>query len=121
MRVPSSVRGCQSLELGGAVADILTTVLVTEALGYGCHDNGPDFSLDAQMWSLELPLVKFGTADQQQAYLPGLISGDLIGVYTMTQPDSGSDTFSMRTRAERRGDGYLPQRNEALHHQRPGR
>ena len=38
----------------------MTTVLVMEALGYGCHDNGLIFSLNAQMWSLELPLVKFG-------------------------------------------------------------
>jgi alkylation response protein AidB-like acyl-CoA dehydrogenase len=94
-------------ELGGAGADILTTVLVMEALGYGCHDNGLIFSLNAQMWSLELPLVKFGTAAQQQAYLPGLMSGDLIGVHAMTEPESGSDAFSMRTRVERQGDSYL--------------
>jgi alkylation response protein AidB-like acyl-CoA dehydrogenase len=50
--------------------------------------------------------VKFGTAEQQCAYLPGLISGDLIGVHAMTEPDSGSDAFSMRTRAERQGDHY---------------
>src|ERR1700744_6504988 len=62
-------------ELGGGGADILTTVLVMEALGYGCHDNGLLFSLNAQMWSLQLPLVKFGTAEQQRAYLPGLVSG----------------------------------------------
>jgi L-prolyl-PCP dehydrogenase len=94
-------------ELGGAGADILTTVLVMEALGYGCHDNGLIFSLNAQMWSLELPLVKFGSPAQQQAYLPGLISGDLIGVHAMTEPDSGSDAYAMRTRFERQGDGYL--------------
>jgi alkylation response protein AidB-like acyl-CoA dehydrogenase len=94
-------------ELGGGGADILTTVLVMEALGYGCHDNGLIFSLNAQLWSLELPLVKFGTPAQQQAYLPGLMSGDLIGVHAMTEPDSGSDAFSMRTRAERQGDCYL--------------
>jgi alkylation response protein AidB-like acyl-CoA dehydrogenase len=94
-------------ELGGAGADILTTVLVMEALGYGCHDNGLIFSLNAQMWSLQLPLVKFGTPAQQQAYLPGLISGDLIGVHAMTEPESGSDAFSMRTRVERQGDVYL--------------
>ena len=81
-------------ELGGGGADILTTVLVMEALGYGCHDNGLIFSLNAQMWSLELPLVKFGTPAQQQAYLPGLMSGDLIGVHAMTEPDSGSDAFA---------------------------
>ena len=94
-------------ELGGQGADILTTVLVMEALGYGCHDNGLIFSLNAQMWSLELPLVKFGSPAQQQAYLPGLISGELIGVHAMTEPDSGSDAYAMRTRFERQGDGYL--------------
>ena len=93
--------------LGGQGADILTTVLVMEALGYGCHDNGLIFSLNAQMWSLELPLVKFGSPAQQQAYLPGLISGDLIGVHAMTEPDSGSDAYAMRTQFERQGDGYL--------------
>jgi alkylation response protein AidB-like acyl-CoA dehydrogenase len=93
--------------LGGGGADILTTVLVLEALGYGCHDNGLLFSLNAQMWSLELPLVRFGTPAQQQAFLPGLIGGDLIGVHAMTEPGSGSDAFAMRTRAERRGDEYV--------------
>jgi alkylation response protein AidB-like acyl-CoA dehydrogenase len=94
-------------ELGGGGADILTTVLVMEALGYGCRDNGLIFSLNAQMWSLELPLVKFGTPAQQQAYLPGLLSGDLIGVHAMTEPGSGSDAFSMRTCAELQGDHYV--------------
>jgi alkylation response protein AidB-like acyl-CoA dehydrogenase len=93
--------------LGGGGGDVLTTVLVMEALGYGCRDNGLIFSLNAQMWSIELPLVKFGTPAQQRAWLPGLVSGDLIGVHAMTEPDSGSDAFSMRTRAERAGDDYL--------------
>ena len=95
------------VELGGAGSDILTTVLVMEALGYGCHDNGLIFSLNAQMWSIELPLVKFGTPEQHQAYLPGLLSGDLIGVHAMTEPESGSDAYSMRTRVEREGDEYV--------------
>jgi alkylation response protein AidB-like acyl-CoA dehydrogenase len=94
-------------ELGGAGSDVLTTVLVMEGLGYGCGDNGLIFSLNAQMWSLQLPLVKFGSPAQQQAYLPGLIAGEIIGVHAMTEPDSGSDAFSMRTRAERRGDDYV--------------
>ncbi len=95
------------VELGGGGSDVLTTVLVMEGLGYGCRDNGLIFSLNAQMWSLELPLVKFGTAAQQRAYLPGLVSGELIGVHAMTEPESGSDAFGMRARAERRGDDYL--------------
>ncbi len=95
------------IEFGGRGADILTTVRVMEGLGYACRDNGLIFSLNAQMWSIELPLLKFGTPAQQHAYLPGLVSGDLNGVHAMTEADSGSDAFSMRTHAERRGDRYV--------------
>lgn len=94
-------------EFGGAGADILTTTLVMEALGYGCHDNGLLFSLNAQMWSVEHPLVTFGSREQQQAYLPGMVSGDIIGGHAMTEPGSGSDALHMRTTAERRGDAYV--------------
>jgi alkylation response protein AidB-like acyl-CoA dehydrogenase len=94
-------------ELGGSGSDVLTTALVMEALGYGCQDNGLLFSLNAQMWSVELPLVIFGTPVQQRSCLPGMVSGDLIGAHAMTEPGSGSDALHMRTRAERRGDHYL--------------
>ena len=94
-------------ELGGAGSDVLTTALIMEALGYGCRDNGLLFSLNAQLWSVELPLVTFGTPQQQQAYLPGLVSGDIIGGHAMTEPGSGSDALHMRSRAERRGEHYL--------------
>ena len=94
-------------DLGGGGADPVTTTLIMEALGYGCRDNGLLFSLNAQLWSVELPLVTFGTPAQQQAYLPGLMSGELIGGHAMTEPGSGSDALHMRTRAERRGDHYL--------------
>ena len=108
-------------ELGGADADVVTTALVMEALGYGCQDNGLLFSLNAQMWSVELPLVTFGTPAQQRAYLPGMVSGDLIGAHAMTESGSGSDALHMRTRAERHGDHYVLERDQAVHHQRPGR
>jgi len=94
-------------ELGGAGSDVLTTTLVMEALGRGCYDNGLLFSLNAQMWSVELPLVIFGSAAQQEAYLPGLVSGDIIGGHAMTESESGSDALHMNTRAERRSDSYL--------------
>ena len=94
-------------EFGGTGTDVITAALVMEALGYGCEDNGLLFSLNAQMWSVEHPLVTFGTAEQKQAYLPGLVSGDIIGAHAMTEPDSGSDALHLRTRAQRRGDHYL--------------
>ena len=94
-------------ELGGAGSDVVTTALVMEALGHACQDNGLLFSLNAQMWSIQLPLVIFGTLAQQQAYLPGMVAGDVIGAHAMTEPGTGSDALHMRTSAERRGDYYL--------------
>lgn len=94
-------------EYGGSGTDIMTTVLVMEGLGYGSPDNGMIFSLNAQMWSIELPLLGFGSEEQKGTYLPGLVSGDLIGVHAMTEPESGSDAFSMRTKAVLEGDGYV--------------
>jgi len=93
-------------EYGGRGMDILTTVLAMEALGYGCRDNGLIFGINAQMWSVQMPLLNFGTEDQKRKYLPRLCDGSIIGAHGMSEPESGSDAFSLRTRAERRGDHY---------------
>ena len=94
-------------EYGGSNADVLTTMLGMEALGYGCHDQGLLFSIHAHMWSVEMPILKFGTPEQKRYYLPKLCDGTWIGAHGMSEPDSGSDAFSMRTRACRRGDRYV--------------
>jgi alkylation response protein AidB-like acyl-CoA dehydrogenase len=103
--------GVQGLPLperfGGSARDVLTTMLAMEGLGYACLDQGLLFSLHAQMWAIEMPLLKFGTEPQQQKYLPGLCEGTLIGAHGISEPGSGSDAFAMRTRAERRGDRYV--------------
>ena len=92
---------------GGGDADIITTMLTMEGLGYGCLDNGLIFGMNAQMWSVQMPILKFGTEEQQEKYLQRLCAGEIIGAHGMSEPDSGSDAFGMRTRAERRGDGYV--------------
>jgi alkylation response protein AidB-like acyl-CoA dehydrogenase len=94
-------------EYGGAGSDILTTMLVMEGLGYGCHDNGLVFAMNAQMWSVQHPILAFGTEAQKQKYLPRLCSGGLIGAHGMSEPDSGSDAYSLRTRAKRVDQGYV--------------
>ncbi|HET8679146.1 MAG TPA: acyl-CoA dehydrogenase family protein, partial [bacterium] len=96
-----------SEQYGGSGRDALTTVVALEALGYACRDNGLLFSLNAQMWSFELPLLKFGREDQKQRYLPRLCDGSMIGGQAMTEPESGSDAFGLRTTAERKGDRYV--------------
>lgn len=94
-------------EYGGIEADILTTMLTMEGLGYGCRDNGLIFAMNAQMWSVQMPIYLYGTEAQKARYLPALASGDIIGAHGMSEPDAGSDAYSLRTRAERRDGGYL--------------
>jgi len=94
-------------EYGGSAADILTTVLAMEGLGYGCKDNGLIFAMNAQMWSVQMPIYSFGTDDQKRKYLSGLCRGELIGAHGMTEPDSGSDAYSLRTTAQRCDGGYV--------------
>lgn len=92
---------------GGSGMDILTTVLGMEALGYACKDNGLLFGLAAQMWSVQMPIFRFGTEEQKQHYLPRLCSGEWIGAHGMSEPDSGSDAFALRTTAVRDGNEFV--------------
>ena len=94
-------------EYGGANEDILTTMLTMEGLGYGCRDLGLIFALNAQLWSVQMPILYFGTEAQKARYLPGLIRGETIGAHGMSEPDSGSDAYALRTTAVRQDGGYL--------------
>lgn len=94
-------------EWGGGGADILTTVIALEALGYACRDGGLVFGIGAQMWSVQMPIHNHGTDEQRERYLPRLCSGEWIGAHGMSEPDSGSDAFSLRTSAEQHGDEYV--------------
>ncbi|HYP88608.1 MAG TPA: acyl-CoA dehydrogenase family protein, partial [Polyangiaceae bacterium] len=94
-------------EYGGMGQDPLTTVGALERLGYACRDNGLTFSINAHMWTACAPLVAFGTEAQKQKFLPGLCNGDLVGGNAMTEPESGSDAYAMRTLATKKGDRYV--------------
>lgn len=51
--------------------------------------------------------LRYGTEAQKRKWLPGLASGQIIGAIAMTEPGTGSDLQSVRTRADRRGDEYV--------------
>jgi isovaleryl-CoA dehydrogenase len=65
-------------------------------LSYGAHSN-----------LCVNQLRRNGTADQKRRYLPKLISGEHVGALAMSEPGSGSDVVSMRTRAQKKGDRYV--------------
>ena len=91
---------------GGADTDPLTALLTFEGLGSGCTDHGLVYALGSQVWSIQDAIVRFGSADQQQRYLPGLAAGDRIGAFAMTESNAGSDPAAISTTAHRVDGGY---------------
>jgi alkylation response protein AidB-like acyl-CoA dehydrogenase len=94
-------------EYGGLGMDPLTTVAALERLGYACKDNGLLFSINAHMWTAIIPVLANGTETQKKKYLPGLCNGTLIGGNAMSEPNSGSDAFSLATTAVKKGSKYF--------------
>jgi alkylation response protein AidB-like acyl-CoA dehydrogenase len=87
---------------GGSGHDLLTTVLAMEALGHGCRDQGLLFSIHAHLWAVVMPVLTFAEPAVRARVLPGLLDGSLVGAHAMSEPDSGSNSYALRTRAARR-------------------
>ncbi len=94
-------------EYGGSGEGLLTTMLAMETLGSVCRDNGLLFALNAQMWAVQTPILRFGSPEQRTSFLPRLIGGEIIGAHAITEPGAGSDAFAMTTTAARRGAEYV--------------
>jgi hypothetical protein len=86
---------------------VLTVVRTLEALGYGCRDDGLLFALGAQLWSVEMPILLFGSDEQKERYLPALARGDFVGAHAVTEPEAGSDAHSLRTKAVQDRSSYV--------------
>jgi alkylation response protein AidB-like acyl-CoA dehydrogenase len=94
-------------EYGGRGLDLISTIVVMEALGYGCRDNGFTLALNGQMWAVQEPIMRFGSDEQKRRLLPGLVDGTVIGADAVTETEAGSDTHSMSTTAVRSDGGYV--------------
>lgn len=94
-------------EYGGSGADILTSVIAGEALGQAGVDGGLTLSCGAHTFLCADTIYAHGTEDQKRKYVPKLASGDWIGCMGLTEPGAGSDVAALKTRADRRGAGYI--------------
>jgi alkylation response protein AidB-like acyl-CoA dehydrogenase len=95
---------CVPAELGGAGADFLSYVLVLEELSRADASVGVTVAVHTS--AATLPIVRFGSDEQRARFVPPLARGEVIGAFALTEPDSGSDAGSLRTRAEQDGDGW---------------
>lgn len=70
-------------------------------------DSGYRSAMSVQSSLVMHPIYTFGTEAQRKKYLPKLASGEWVGCFGLTEPDSGSDPASMRTVAKRTDNGYV--------------
>lgn len=90
-------------EDGGSALSRLSTALVYEELARG--DMGTAVGLGVHNMVVGT-LARFGSEEQRARWLPGMISGELFGAFSLSEAGSGSDAASLQCRAELRGDHY---------------
>jgi alkylation response protein AidB-like acyl-CoA dehydrogenase len=90
------------VEYGGFGMDFNTTMLVAEVIGAG---HSVAVALSAHTGIGTLPIVYYGDEEQKKKYLPKLASGEYKAAYCLTEPDSGSDANSGKTKAVLSADG----------------
>jgi alkylation response protein AidB-like acyl-CoA dehydrogenase len=89
-------------------------MLAMEGLGYGCRDNGLTFGLNAQLWTVQLPIVGSERTSRSVAFCPTSVRATRIGAHAITEADAGSDVFSLRHSRDALPGGYRAQRTKRL-------
>jgi len=92
-------------EYGGAGMDPLAYVLALEEICKVDASHGVIMSVNNSLYCHGI--LKFGTEEQKKKFITPIASGEAIGAYSLTEPQSGSDAGTMRSRATRDGDFYV--------------
>jgi alkylation response protein AidB-like acyl-CoA dehydrogenase len=92
-------------EYGGAGLDYLTYGLIVEQVGRG--DSSMRTVVSVQTSLVCSAILKWGNEEQKQHYLPKLCSGEWLGCFALTEPDTGSDAANQKTRARKSNGGWV--------------
>jgi isovaleryl-CoA dehydrogenase len=92
-------------EYGGAGLGYLAHCVAMEEISRGSAAVGLSYGAHSNLCVNQIH--RNGTAEQKRKYLPKLVSGEQVGALAMSEPNSGSDVVSMRTRADKKGDRYV--------------
>jgi alkylation response protein AidB-like acyl-CoA dehydrogenase len=92
-------------EYGGAGLDYVSYGLIVEEIGRG--DSSVRTVISVQTSLVCSAILKWGTEEQKQRYLPRLCSGEWLGCFGLTEPDTGSDAANQRTRATKTDSGWV--------------
>ena len=93
-------------EYGGQGGDYFCSVVLSEEMARArCGGLGMAVAVQTDMATP--PILKFGTEEQKHHYLPKLCSGEWLGCFGLTEPDTGSDAASQKTRARKTDSGWV--------------
>ncbi|HEY2258654.1 MAG TPA: acyl-CoA dehydrogenase family protein [Solirubrobacteraceae bacterium] len=92
-------------DYGGAGLDYLTYGVIVEEIGRG--DSAMRTVISVQTSLVCSAILRWGSEEQKQRYLPKLCSGEWLGCFGLTEPDTGSDAANQRTRAKRTDSGWV--------------
>jgi butyryl-CoA dehydrogenase len=92
-------------QYGGAGLDYVTYALVVEEIGR--HDSAMRTVISVQTSLVCSSILRWGTEEQKQRYLPKLCSGEWLGCFGLTEPDTGSDAANQKTRARKSDGGWV--------------
>jgi butyryl-CoA dehydrogenase len=92
-------------EYGGAGLDYLSYGLIVEEIGRG--DSSIRTVISVQTSLVCSAILKWGSEEQKQKYLPKLCSGEWLGCFGLTEPDTGSDAANQKTRAKKTDSGWV--------------
>ena len=99
-------------DYGGVGADYMSYMLAIEEISYASAAIGVILAVHTSVGTM--PIMHFGTSEQQEKYVPRLAAGELIGAFALTEPSAGSDAQSIETRAVRDGDHYVLNGNKVF-------
>jgi alkylation response protein AidB-like acyl-CoA dehydrogenase len=92
-------------EHGGMGLDAVSYAILVEEIARADSSVRSIISVNCSL--VGLTIVKWGTAEQKAEWLPRLSSGEVFGCFGLTEPDSGSDAASMKSRAVKDGDDWV--------------
>lgn len=98
---------CIPEKTGGLSDSAVSSLIAHYALGYGCTNNGLTFAVNNHLIVAEGLFPRLADSGQIARYSAGLADGSVIASYAITEPDHGSDSFSLATRAEEAGDRFI--------------
>ncbi|HKG16089.1 MAG TPA: acyl-CoA dehydrogenase family protein [Solirubrobacteraceae bacterium] len=91
-------------EYGGPGLDYVTYALIVEEVGRACSAMRTVVSVQTSL--VCSAILRWGSEEQKHHYLPKLCSGEWLGSFALTEPDTGSDAASQKTRAKRVDGGW---------------